>query len=99
MEYIRLGQSGLKVSRLCLGTMNMGTPQWKPWIFDEAQSEPIVRHALEAGVNFILDAVFENNYRACKNAIVAAMKGLPHRDEVFAAAREVSNPFYTPKQR
>ena len=53
MEYIRLGQSGLKVSRLCLGTMNMGTPQWKPWIFDEAQSEPIVRHALEAGVNFI----------------------------------------------
>jgi len=53
MEYVRLGQSGLKVSRLCLGTMNMGTPQWKPWIFDEAQSEPIVRHALDAGVNFI----------------------------------------------
>ncbi len=39
MEYIRLGQSGLKVSRLCLGTMNMGTPHWKPWIFDEARSE------------------------------------------------------------
>lgn len=53
MDYVRLGQSGLKVSRLCLGTMNMGTPRWKPWIFDEAQSEPIVRHALEAGVNFI----------------------------------------------
>ena len=53
MEYVRLGQSGLQVSRLCLGTMNMGTPRWKPWIFDEAQSEPIVRHALEAGVNFI----------------------------------------------
>ncbi|WP_295498897.1 aldo/keto reductase [uncultured Ralstonia sp.] len=53
MEFIRLGQSGLNVSRLCLGTMNMGTPQWKPWIYDEAQSEPIVRHALEAGVNFI----------------------------------------------
>jgi aryl-alcohol dehydrogenase-like predicted oxidoreductase len=53
MEYGRLGQSGLTVSRLCLGTMNMGTPNWKPWIFDEAQSEPIVRRALEAGVNFI----------------------------------------------
>ncbi len=53
MKYVRLGQSGLTVSRLCLGTMNMGTPHWKPWIFDEAQSEPIVRHALEAGVNFI----------------------------------------------
>ncbi len=53
MEYVRLGQSGLKVSKLCLGTMNMGTPDWKPWIFDEKQSEPIVRHALDAGVNFI----------------------------------------------
>lgn len=53
MDYVRLGQSGLKVSRLCLGTMNMGTPKWKPWIFDEQQSEPIVRHALERGVNFI----------------------------------------------
>ncbi|WP_277186895.1 aldo/keto reductase [Caballeronia sp. BR00000012568055] len=53
MEFVRLGQSGLKVSRLCLGTMNMGTPQWKPWIFDEAQSLPIVKHALDAGVNFI----------------------------------------------
>ena len=45
-----------------------------------------------------LDAVFENNYRACRNAIVAAMEGLPHRDAVFAAARDVSNPFYTPKK-
>jgi len=53
MQYIRLGNSGLEVSRLCLGTMNMGTPDWKPWIFDEQQSEPIVRHALENGVNFI----------------------------------------------
>lgn len=46
-----------------------------------------------------LDAVFDNNYCACKNAILAAMKGLPLRDQVFAAARDVSNPFYTPKQR
>ena len=47
MQYIRLGNSGLQVSRLCLGTMNMGTPDWKPWIFNEKQSEPIVAHALE----------------------------------------------------
>ena len=45
-----------------------------------------------------LDAVFHNNYRACKNAITAAMQGLPQRVEVFAAARDVSNPFYTPKK-
>ena len=53
MEYVNFGKSGLKVSRLCLGTMNMGTPKWKPWIFDEAQSEVIVKHAVDKGVNFI----------------------------------------------
>lgn len=53
MEYVQLGQSGLRVSRLCLGTMNMGSKEWKPWIFDEKESEPIIRHALDNGVNFI----------------------------------------------
>lgn len=53
MKYVRLGRSGLHVSQLCLGTMNMGTPDWKPWIFDEAQSELIVKYALDKGVNFI----------------------------------------------
>src|SRR5579862_1912732 len=46
-----------------------------------------------------VDAVYQNNYRAAKNAIKAAMLGLPKRDDVFAAAREVSNPFYTPNLR
>lgn len=53
MQYARLGQSGLQVSRLCLGTMNMGTPDWKPWIFDEQQSRPLVQRALDHGINFI----------------------------------------------
>ncbi len=53
MDYVQLGRAGLKVSKLCLGTMNMGSPQWKPWIFDERQSEPIIQYALDQGVNFI----------------------------------------------
>lgn len=53
MQYVNLGNSGLKVSRLCVGTMNMGSKEWKPWIFNEAESEPIIRHALNMGVNFI----------------------------------------------
>jgi 5,6,7,8-tetrahydromethanopterin hydro-lyase len=44
-----------------------------------------------------LDAVFRNNYHAAKNAIRAAMLGLPRKEDVFTAAREVSNPFYTPR--
>ncbi|MCH2547103.1 MAG: aldo/keto reductase [Alphaproteobacteria bacterium] len=53
MQYVRLGQSGLKVSRLCLGTMNIGSKAWKPWIFDESESEPIIKYAIDNGVNFI----------------------------------------------
>lgn len=46
-----------------------------------------------------LDTVYRNNYRAAKHAIKAAMLGLPGKEEVFAASRDVSNPFYTPNQR
>lgn len=53
MKYVRLGNSGLNVSKVCLGTMNMGSKEWKPWIYDEAESEPIIRHAIESGINFI----------------------------------------------
>lgn len=61
MDYKRLGNSGLKVSRLCLGTMNMGSKNWKPWIFDESESEPIIRNAFEKGITFIDLADFYSN--------------------------------------
>lgn len=52
MDYVRFGQTSLNVSRLCLGTMSMGSSAWKGWVLDEAQSVPILRHALESGINF-----------------------------------------------
>lgn len=52
MQYTRLGRSGLKVSRICLGMMTYGTPEWRPWILDEAASRPLVRQAVELGINF-----------------------------------------------
>ena len=52
MQYVRLGETGLQVSRLCLGMMSYGTPDWRPWVLDEAQSRPFVRRAVEAGINF-----------------------------------------------
>ncbi|NML31847.1 aldo/keto reductase [Paraburkholderia antibiotica] len=86
MEYVRLGQSGLKVSRLCLGTMNMGTPQWKPWIFDKAQSEPIVRHALDAGVNFIDLADFYST-GAGEEVVGRILKRLTRREEIIVTTK------------
>lgn len=52
MDYVRLGTSGLKVSRICLGMMSYGDRQWREWILDEGQAEPIVRRAVEHGVIF-----------------------------------------------
>jgi aryl-alcohol dehydrogenase-like predicted oxidoreductase len=52
MDYMRFGQTGLKVSQLCLGTMSMGSSAWKGWVLDEAASVPILQRALDLGVNF-----------------------------------------------
>jgi 1-deoxyxylulose-5-phosphate synthase len=53
MEYVNLGNTGLKVSRLCLGTMTFGTPAWRPWVLDEAASTAVIHRALDHGINFI----------------------------------------------
>jgi aryl-alcohol dehydrogenase-like predicted oxidoreductase len=52
MDYIRFGQTDLEVSRLCLGTMSLGSSAWKAWVLDEVDSIPILRHALDLGINF-----------------------------------------------
>jgi predicted aldo/keto reductase-like oxidoreductase len=52
MDYVRLGSSGLKVSRLCLGTLTYGTPKWRPRVLDEAASRPFIKCAIEHGANF-----------------------------------------------
>jgi aryl-alcohol dehydrogenase-like predicted oxidoreductase len=52
MEYIRLGTSGLTVSRICLGMMSYGSPNTRDWMLGEDAAEPIVRQAVESGVTF-----------------------------------------------
>jgi 1-deoxyxylulose-5-phosphate synthase len=52
MEYVNLGTTGLKVSRICLGTMTYGSKKWREWVLEEADSGPFYRRAIEAGINF-----------------------------------------------
>ena len=49
MQYVNLGATGLKVSRLCLGTMTYGTSKWRPWILDEDESRPLLDFLMEHG--------------------------------------------------
>ncbi|NHI00209.1 aldo/keto reductase [Oceanimonas sp. MB9] len=86
MEYVRLGQSGLKVSRLCLGTMNMGSKEWKPWIFNEKESEPIIAHALDKGVNFIDLADFYST-GAGEEVVCNVLRRIARRDELVITTK------------
>jgi len=52
MKYTHLGRTGVTVSRICLGCMSYGTPEWRPWVHDEAASAPFFKRAIEAGINF-----------------------------------------------
>ena len=52
MKYTYLADTGVKVSRICLGCMSFGSPKWRPWVLEEADAEPFFRRAVEAGINF-----------------------------------------------
>ena len=52
MQYVNLGRTGLRVSRICLGMMSYGKHESRPWTLDEAAAEPILRAAMEGGINF-----------------------------------------------
>lgn len=51
MEYVNLGKSGLKVSKVILGAMSYGTSKWQPWVLDEDESLPLLEHAYKCGIN------------------------------------------------
>src|SRR5205814_7079113 len=52
MYFVNLGSTGLKVSRICLGTMTYGAKQWRQWVLEEEESRPFLRRALELGITF-----------------------------------------------
>jgi len=52
MQYVNLGKSGLKVSRLCLGMMTYGSKKWREWVLEENEAKPFVKRALDAGIKF-----------------------------------------------
>lgn len=92
MEYVRLGKTGLKVSRLCLGCMTYGEPQPKKhaWTLPEEQARPLIKQALEAGINFFDTA---NIYSAgsSEEILGRAIRDFSRREEVVIATK-VNNP-------
>lgn len=69
MEYMKLGNTGLDVSRLCLGCMSFGEAErWvHPWVLDEERSRPIIKQALENGINFLIQRMYIQTEQARKS--------------------------------
>ena len=86
MDYVRLGSSGLKVSRICLGAMTYGTPSWRPWVLDEATSRPFIRHALERGVTFF-DTADMYSLGESERVLGRALKEFASREQVVIATK------------
>ena len=88
MEYARLGNTGLKVSRLCLGCMGFGDAErWiHKWVLNEDASRPIIQKALEMGINFF-DTANVYSLGASEEILGRALKDFAKRDEVVIATK------------
>ena len=88
MDYVNLGKSGVKVSRLCLGCMSYGVPERgnHVWTLDEKQSRPFIKRALEAGINFF-DTANVYSDGTSEEIVGRALRDFARRDEVVLATK------------
>ena len=88
MEYVNLGQSGLRVSRVCLGCMTYGVPDRgaHPWSLDEEKSRPFIKRALELGINFF-DTANAYSDGTSEEIVGRALRDFARREEIVLATK------------
>src|SRR5438552_301245 len=86
MEYINLGRTGLQVSRICLGCMTFGSKKWREWVVEEGESRPIIKKALEMGINFF-DTANMFSLGVSEEILGGALRDYTKRDEVVIATK------------
>ena len=86
MDYVPLGKTGLKVSRLCLGCMTYGASSWRPWVLEEEASQPFFRAAVEGGINFFDTADMYSNGQS-EVITGRALKEFSRREETVIATK------------
>ena len=92
MEYLRLGLTGMKVSRLCFGTMTYGSKQWREWVLEEDEAHPFYRKALDHGFNFFDTADMYSLGRCEEVTGKILLKDFGVRRENLVIATKVFNP-------
>src|SRR5215471_16673765 len=98
MEYVRLGRSGLKVSRLCLGMMTYGSKTWRQWILEEEEGRPFIRRSLELGINFF-DTADVYSLGVSEEILGRALQDFASRDRVVIATKVFNAMGEDPNQR
>ncbi|HEY5902793.1 MAG TPA: aldo/keto reductase [Anaerolineales bacterium] len=91
MQYVNLGKSGLKVSRLCLGMMSYGDKKWREWVLEEKEALPFVQRALEAGINFF-DTADVYSQGESERILGSTLRQLGTRRESVVIATKLYNP-------
>jgi aryl-alcohol dehydrogenase (NADP+) len=91
MQYTRLGSTGMKVSRLCLGMMTYGSKQWRAWVLDEPESLPLIRQAWDLGINFF-DTADMYSLGASEEITGKALRSIGMRREDVVVATKLFNP-------
>ncbi|WP_115864870.1 aldo/keto reductase [Halorussus litoreus] len=84
MEYTTLGDTGMEVSRLCLGCMSFGSSDWRPWVLDPEEGEEIIERAIDLGINFFDTANMYSNGES-ERVLGDALEG--RRDESVVATK------------
>ncbi|MEY4707769.1 MAG: hypothetical protein RJB58_1492 [Pseudomonadota bacterium] len=91
MDTRRLGQTGLKVSPICLGNMTYGSPKWRDWVLEEEASRPFIKRALEAGINFF-DTADIYSQGASEEVVGRALRDFGGSRESYVLATKVYFP-------
>jgi len=86
MQYVRLGNTGLKVSRICLGMMSYGDKKWRQWVLPYEDAKKYVQRALELGINFF-DTADVYSLGVSEEFLGRAIKELTQRDKVIIATK------------
>src|SRR6202453_2195867 len=90
MDYVNLGSTGLKVSRICLGTMTYGSKKWREWVLEDQESRPFYRRSIEAGINFF-DTADVYSLGVSEEITGRALKEYgPSRDKIVIATKVFS---------
>ncbi len=86
MQYVRLGNTGLRVSRICLGTMTYGSKQWRDWVLEEGEAKEFYKKAIESGINFF-DTADVYSVGVSEEITGKALKEYGKRDQVVIATK------------